>query len=121
MAPALMKRPPGPRRKGGDVPWWSRQRKRLPPAAGKCKCCKKQAQQGGEWLLACNFCTAVYHNSDACLGDSKVVPALAESPSFPWACPACFKKGIAAVQRAVLKPAAQRAPGAKKKRKRGKK
>ena len=72
-------------------------------------------------LLACNFCTAVYHNSDACLRDSKVVPALAESPSFPWACPACFKKGIAAVQRAVLKPAAQRAPGAKKKRKRGKK
>ena len=90
------------------------QRTRLPPAAGKCKCCKKQAQQGGERLLACNFCTAVYHNSDACLRDSKVVPALAESPSFPWACPACFKEGITAVQRAVLKPAAQRAPGAKK-------
>ena len=76
---------------------------------------------GAVRLLACNFCTAVYHNSDACLDDAKVAPALAESPSFPWACPACFKKGITAVQRAVLKPAAQRAPGAKKKRKRGKK
>ena len=93
-------------------------RTRLPPATGKCKCCKKQAQ-GGERLVACNFCAAVYHNSDACLGEAKVSPALAESPSFPWACPTCFKKGIVAVQRAVLKPTAQRAAGAKKKRKRG--
>ena len=95
-------------------------RTRLPPATGKCRSCKKQAQ-GGERLLACNFCAAVYHNSDACLGEAKVSPALAESPSFPWACPTCFKKGIVAVQRAVLKPTAQRAPGAKKKRKRGRK
>ena len=43
--------------------------------------------------------------------------ALAKSASFPWVCPACFKKGIAAVQRAVLKPTGQRAAGAKKPRK----
>ena len=43
--------------------------------------------------------------------------ALAKSASFPWACPACFKKGVAAVQRVVLKPMGQRAAGAKKPRK----
>ena len=43
--------------------------------------------------------------------------ALAKSASFPWACPACFKKGVAAVQRAALKPTGQRAAGAKKPRK----
>ena len=118
MAPALMKRPPGPRRKGGDVPWWSRQRKRLPPAAGKCKTCKK-----GGFLVACSFCTASFHNTEACLGDAKLqssTPAtpntLATSPTFPWACPTCFKKGVTAIQRAVLKPTGQGAAGAKRKR-----
>ena len=92
------------------------ERARLPPASGKCKVCK----QGGE-LLACSFCTAVYHNSEGCLGEANVVnKALVKSASFPWACPACFKKGVAAVQRAVLKPTAQRAAGAKKPRKRAK-
>jgi hypothetical protein len=51
------------------------------------------------------------------LGAAKVQEALATSASFPWACPACFKKGVAAVQRAVLKPVAQRPAGAKKPRK----
>ena len=69
---------------------------------------------GGDGLLACNFCTAVYHNSAACLGEAQVVnEALAKSASFPWACPACFKKGVAAVQRVALKPTGQRAAGAK--------
>ena len=86
----------------------------LPPANGKCKACKA----GGDGLLACSFCTAVYHNSEACLGEANVVSeSLAKSASFPWACPACFKKGVAAVQRAVLKPTGQRAAGAKKPRK----
>ena len=90
------------------------QRARLPPATGKCKCCKR----GGE-LLACSFCTAVYHNSDACLGEAKLSGELAASACFPWACPACFKKGITSVQRIVLKPAGQRAAGVKRKRKQG--
>lgn len=69
-------------------------------------------------LLACSFCTAVYHNSEACLGEAWVAnEALAKSASFPWACPACFKKGVTAVQRAALKPTGQRAAGAKKSRK----
>ena len=81
---------------------------------GKCKACKA----GGDGLLACSFCTAVYHNSEACLGSAQVAnEALAKSASFPWACPACFKKGVGAVQRAVLKPTEQRAAGAKKPRK----
>ena len=87
------------------------QRARLAPVTGKCKVCK----QGGE-LLACSFCTAVYHNSDACLGEAKLSSELAASACFPWACPACFKKGIASVQRSVLKPTGQRAAGAKRKR-----
>ena len=70
---------------------------------------------GGE-LLACSFCTAVYHNTEECLGASKLDESLAKSASFPWACSGCFKKGIAAVQRAALKPTAQAAAGAKIKR-----
>ena len=85
----------------------------LPPAAGKCKMCK----QGGE-LLACSFCTAVYHNSGACLGELKLSDELAASACFPWACPACFKKGVASVQRTVLKPTGQQAAGARKRRRR---
>ena len=50
------------------------------------------------------------------MGEAKVAQeALVKSASFPWACPTCFKKGVAAVQRTVLKPTAQRAAGAKKK------
>ena len=94
------------------------ERARLPPASGKCKACKA----GGDGLLACSFCTAVYHNSEACLGEARVAnEALAKSASFPWACPACFKKGVAAVQRAALKPTGQRAAGAKKPRKKSRK
>ena len=89
------------------------QRARLPPTNGRCKVCKK----GGE-LLACSFCAAVYHNSSACLGESTLSCELAASACFPWACSGCFKKGIASVQRTVLKPTGQRAPGAKRKRKR---
>ena len=55
-----------------------------------------------------------------CIGDGTLVSEpLVKSSTFPWACPACFKKGVAAVQRAVLKPTGQRAAGAKAKRKRG--
>ena len=82
----------------------------------KCKACKS----GGDGLLACSFLTTVYHNAEACLGEAQEDEALAKSASFPWACPACLKKGIAAVQRATLKPTGQRAAGAKKKRKRRK-
>ena len=58
-------------------------------------------KQGGE-LIACSFCTAVYHNSGARLGELKLSDELAASACFPWACPACFKKGVASVQRTVL-------------------
>lgn len=92
------------------------QRARLAPATGKCKTCK----QGGE-LLACSFCAANFHNTDACLGAAKLDDALASSASFLWACPACFTKGIAAVQRSALKPTGQRAAGAKRPRKQRKK
>jgi len=88
------------------------QRARLTSASGKCKKCK----QGGQ-LLACCFCTALYHNAEACLPQATLSSALAASACFPWACPACFKKGMAAVQRTVLKPTGQRAAGAKKPRK----
>ena len=91
------------------------QRARLPPATGKCKTCKHSGE-----LLACSFCTAVFHNTDACLGEHKLSDELAASACFPWACPACFKKGVASVQRTVLKPAGQQAPGAKKRQKRRK-
>ena len=87
------------------------QRARLPSASGKCKKCK----QGGE-LLACCFCTALYHNTEACLPQATLSSALAASACFTWACPACFKKGMGAVQRTVLKPTGQRAAGAKKPR-----
>ena len=84
------------------------------------KTCKK-----GGFLVACSFCTASFHNTEACLGDAKLqssTPAtpstLATSPThtFPWACPMCFKKGVTAIQRAVLKPTGQGAAGAKRKR-----
>ena len=89
------------------------QRARLPPASGKCKKCKT----GGE-LLACSFCTAVYHNTDACLGEAKLGESLAKSASFPWACPACWKKAAVSIQKVALKPTAQPAAGKKKRRKR---
>ena len=83
-----------------------------------CSLLTTACKAGGDGLLVCSFCTAVYHNSEACLGEAQVVnEALAKSASFPWACPACFKKGVAAVQRAALKPTGQRAAGAKKPRK----
>ena len=89
------------------------QRARHAPVSGKCKTCK----QGGDGLLACSFCTVVCHSSYACLGAGKLPDKLAASACFPWACPTCFKQGIAAIQRAVLKPTGQRAAGAKKPRK----
>ena len=93
------------------------QRARLPPPTSKCMACKKA---DGE-LIACSFCTAVYCNSDRCLGAAKLSNELAASACFPWACPACFKKGIASVQRTVLKPTGQRPAGARKPRKSRKK
>lgn len=89
------------------------ERARIPSSTAKCKACNK----GGE-LIACSFCTASFHNTYACLGDAMLSNAsLVASPTFPCACPLCFKKGIAAIQRAVLKPTAQRPPGAKNQRK----
>ena len=88
------------------------QRARLASASGKCKKCR----QGGE-LLACCFCTALYHNTEACLPHATLSSDLAASACFPWACPTCFKKGMGVVQRTVLKPTGQRAAGAKKPRK----
>ena len=63
-----------------------------------------------------SFCTAVFHNSDSCLGNAKLPEPLFKSPTFPWACPTCFKKGVTAIQRTVLKPTGQRPAGAKRKR-----
>ena len=71
-------------------------------------------------MLACSFCTAVYHNSDACVGELKLSDELAASACFPWACPSCFKKGVVSVQRAVLKPAGQQVAGTKKRQRRRK-
>ena len=75
----------------------------------------REAHVHGE-LLACSFCTAVYHNTTPCALTSVVAAPFATAPSFPWTCAPCLKKGIAAVQRAVLKPTVQRAAGAKKPR-----
>ena len=50
--------------------------------------------------------------------DTTAAPSsLASSASFPWVCPACWKKAAVAIQKAVLKPTGQRAAGAKKPRK----
>ena len=83
------------------------QRARLPPASAKCKKCKA----GGGELLACSFCTAVYHNTDACLGEAKLDESLAKSASFLWACPACWKKAAVSIQKVALKPTTQPAAG----------
>ena len=54
------------------------ERARLAPAAGKCKTCKR----GGE-LLACSFCTAVFHNTTPCtlnaVGRGAIVPVYGRS------------------------------------------
>ena len=59
-----------------------------------------------------------------CLGDFElnhtVDKTMLAAPSFLWACPACFMKGLGATQRAALKPVAQRPAGAKKPRKKRK-
>ena len=89
------------------------ERAHLPPASGKCKKCKEVGE-----LLACSFCTAVYHNTDTCLGEAKLDESLAKSASFPWACPACWKKAAVSIQKVALKPTAQPAAGKKKRRKR---
>ena len=91
------------------------QRRRLAPASGKCKTCKK----GGE-LLACCFCAALYHNCEVCLPQATLSSTLAASACFTWACPACFKKGVASIQRTVLKPTGQRPAGAMKAQKKRK-
>ena len=69
-------------------------------------------------VYECSFCTAVYHNTDACLGEAKLDEPLAKSASFPWVCPACWKRAAVSIQKAVLKPTAQPAAGRKKRRKR---
>ena len=93
------------------------QRARLASATGRCKTCKESGE-----LIACSFCTTLYHNSPSCLPvaqhySATVLPALAASACYPWACPTCFKKGMASVQRTVLKPTGQQAAGAKRPRK----
>ena len=59
-----------------------------------------------------------------CLGDFQLNDPMDKTmlaaPSFLWACPACFKKGLGAAQRTALKPVAQRPAGAKKPRKNNK-
>ena len=66
------------------------ERARLPPASGKCKVCKA----GGDGLLACSFCTAVYHNSEACLGEANAVSeSLAKSASFLLGVPGLLQEG----------------------------
>jgi hypothetical protein len=93
-------------------------RSRLTPTTGvnsKCKTCK----QGGE-LLPCSFCSSCFHNEEACLKQAPLPTQLAYAPMFTWACPACFKQGSAAIQKALLRPV-QRAAGAKTRKKRQKK
>ena len=58
-----------------------------------CKSC-------GDGVPLRSFCAAVYHNSEACLGEAQVFDVtFADSATFPWVWPACFKKGVAAVHR----------------------
>ncbi len=59
----------------------STQRARLAPTAGKCKVCKQGSKEGS--LLACSFCTAVFHNSSKCLGDAKVFVGAAGQVANP--------------------------------------
>lgn len=58
---------------------------------------------GGE-LIACSFCNVAYHNNDACLGEDVVPEARAESASYEWPCPECFKAGKKTHSRKKLAP-----------------
>lgn len=85
-----------------------------------CHACKA----GGDApLLACSYCNKDFHNTEACLGAAaSVLPAglvSKKQESFAWACPKCLKKATTAHQKKLLQPASQAAPGAKRKRGRG--
>jgi hypothetical protein len=89
------------------------QRSCLTPALGvnsKCKTCK----QGGE-LLPCSCCSSCFDNEEVYLKQAPLAVQLAFAPMFTWACPACFTKGSAAIQKSLLRPV-QSAAGAKRKR-----
>ena len=78
---------------------------RAVPASGrpgaKCKACNKA--EGA--LRACNFCKlGAYHDTEECLGEARGPMASLTHSSFPWCCPSCFKKGIAAWKRKSLDP-----------------
>ena len=84
---------------------------RVLPTPAKCLTCKSAE---GE-LRVCSFCkSGIYHNTAACLGEERGPEASLTHKSFPWCCPKCFKKGKAALEKMLVKPAAQ--AGGKRKR-----
>ena len=79
------------------------------PSPAKCVVCK--SAEGD--LRACSFCkSGIYHDTAACLGEERPSSASLTHASFPWCCPKCFKKGVAALEQKLLRP-----PQAAKKRK----
>ena len=74
------------------------------PTTAKCLQCKSAE---GE-LRVCSFCkSGIYHNTAACLGEERGPEASLAHKSFPWCCPKCFKRGKAALEKVLLKPAGQ--------------
>ena len=48
--------------------------------------------------------SGIYHDTAACLGEERPSSASLPHPSFPWCCPKCFKKGVAALEQKLLRP-----------------
>ena len=71
------------------------------PAGAKCGKCKSAE---GE-LRTCSFCMfSVFHDTPECLGEQRRPETSLAHPAFPWACPKCFKKGKAALEKTLLGP-----------------
>jgi len=84
---------------------------RMLPTPAKCLTCKSAE---GE-LRACSFCkSGIYHDTAACLGEERGPEASLAHKSFPWCCPKCLKRGKAALEKMLVKPAVQ--AGGKRKR-----
>ena len=47
----------------------------------------------------------VFHDTHECLGEQRGPETSLTHQAFPWACPKCFKKGKAALEKTLLGPA----------------
>ena len=47
---------------------------------------------------------SVFHDTPECLGEQRGPETSLAHPAFPWACPKCFKKGKATLEKMLLGP-----------------